>query len=147
MCHSTALFGVPASRLHQPLLPPTSARRTSSRRPPLPHPPSKLLFYGFLLLFSMFFYWVLLCCYLQLNSIHLGFRLFICVGYLVSAVLSLNLFGFLESWIRSKFLFLSLFEFFGSQIKSKFIGILLLLMILSILVGHTAMALIGYIPK
>jgi hypothetical protein len=88
----------------------------------LPSLPLVLLIYGFsdlFMLISLYLCWVL-CCGFQLNPKRLGFRLIVCDGDLVSVVLSLfNLFSLIGSWIRSKYL-----------------GILLLQMVLSILVGR-----------
>jgi hypothetical protein len=79
-----------------------------------------------------------LCCCLQLNPNCLGFKLFARAGDPFFTVLSLlSLFGFLENQTRSKLLFPSLFGFFGSQTNSKFIGVPLLQMVLSILVGRS----------
>jgi hypothetical protein len=67
----------------------------------------------------MFFRLVLSMCCLQLNPNCLGFRLIVCVGDPISAIISLlSLFGFLESQIRFKLSFLSLFDFFESQTRS-----------------------------
>jgi hypothetical protein len=61
---------------------------------------------------------------------------FVCVRDLVFFVLSLSLFSFFGSWIRSKFLFFSLFYFFRSRTRSKVLRVLLFLMVLFILVGR-----------
>jgi hypothetical protein len=137
---SSVVVSVPAVPTVGACLSRASEWSICSGQPPISHcfpPPVDLLsafiFCSFVI--PCIFLCFLLCCNFHFNTIWLGFKLIVYVGSPFSVVLLLGLFSFLKNWTRFKFL--CLFSFFGSWIQSKYIGVFVLLMVFSILMGRS----------